>query len=268
MGQNIKAQRRGFTYDPVLKSLDLVVDGTRVNKFAGDSPVNLYADSTTQAYDIGTRLSVDDRVFRYCLAGGALNRQQAAGNGDQWSLTNEAPNQSASVGDTSFQVVNTTATKDLYKGGWVAIFTNRLQMRRVLSNDASDGTDTKIYIDGPLESAITADTTSVTGYKNMYADCRHAGSEWNTIVAVPVCTVAQGSYFWGQTWGPCYMRAIGTVPGATAYDREVYFGADGDAYGHIQAEGVTGGGYQRAGQLIPLTSSGVGDQFFMLQLAP
>ncbi len=268
MARNVKGSKRGWGYDPTTNTLDLYVDGVRISKQAGDSPIDLYADSTTALFDVGTRLAVDDRVFRYCLAGEALNRMQATGNNDQWSLTNEEPNQSAAVGATDFQVVNTTATKDLYKGGWAAIFTNRLQLRRILKNDASDGTDTKIYIDGGLEAAIVADSTWVTGYKNIYADCRHAPSQWNTIVAVPVCTVASGSYFWGQTWGPCYMRAISTVPGATAFDREVYFGGEGDAYGHLQAEADTAGGYQRAGQLIPLTASGSGDQFFMLQLAP
>lgn len=266
MARNVFGSKRGWGYDPTTRSLDLYVDGVRISKQAGDSPIDLYADSTTALFDVGTRLAVDDRVFRYCLAGEALNRMQAAGNNDQWSLTNEASNQNVAAGDTSVQVVNTTATKDEYKGGWIAIFTNRLQLRRILKNDASDGTDTRVYIDGPIESAGT--TPWITGYKNIYGDCRHAPSQWNTIVAVPVCTVASGSYFWGQTWGPCYMRAIGTVPGATAFDREIYFGAEGDAYGHLQAEGDTAGGYQRAGQLIPLTASGSGDQFFMLQLAP
>lgn len=261
------AIHRGWRRDHARKTLDLVIDGDEVAKY-GQHPVDLYDDSTTQLYDLGTRLCVDERVFHYARAGEALNRMQACCNNDSWSLTNEEPNQAAVVGATDIQVVNTTGTADLYKGGWVAIFTSRLQVRRIIKNDASDGTDIKLYLDGPLEAAIVADTTWVTGYPSIYYDCRHSASNYNTIVCVPVCTVASGSYFWGQTWGPCYMRAISTVPGLTAYDREVYFGGEGDAYGHIQAEGDTAGGYQRAGYLLPRTSGSGGDQFFMLQLTP
>ena len=265
----------GWRRDTATNTLDLVVDGVEVTKYAAKldrtadvAPIALYEDNTTQLYPLGTRLVTDERVFHYARAGAALNRQQAAGNNDSWSLTNEEPNASYAAGVTTIGVVNTTATKDLYAGGWVAIFTGRLQVRRIVGNEASDGTDTVLYLDGPLEEGITVDSTWVTGYPSIYYDTRHAASQYNTIVCVPNCVVASGSYYWGQTWGPCYMRAISTVPGVTAFDREVYFGGEGDAYGHIQAEGDTGGGYQRAGYLLPKTTSGGGDQFFMLQLTP
>jgi len=212
-------------------------------------------------------LVVDDRVYHYARAGEALQRWQGACNNDSWSLTNEEPNQDASVGDTEIQVVNTTATKNQYQNGWVVIFTGRVQVRRILANDASDTTDTKLYLDGGLEEAIANGTTWVTGYPSIYYDTRHSASDYNSIVCVPNCVVASESYYWGQTWGPCYGRVISTVPGVTAYDREIYFGAEGSLYGHIQAEGDTAGGYQRAGYLLPKTSSGGGDQLYMLQLA-
>lgn len=259
----------GWKKDPASGSIDIVSGGETLVKYSGPTPdPNIYADETTQRYKLGTRLAVDNRVFHYARAGAAMNRADTAMNADSWSLTNEEPNQSAAIGATTIQVVNASATKNQYQGGWIAIFTGRLQVRHILANDASDGTDTTLYIDGGLEEAITADSTWVTGYPSIYYDTRTAAENFHSIVAVTPCVVASGSYYWAQTWGPCYARAAGTVPGVTAFDREIYGAGTGALYGGIQAEGATAGGYQRLGFLLPKTSSGGGDQFFMLQLAP
>ena len=260
---------RGFYKDPLSAAVDIVSGGESLVKYSGPTPdPNVYADETTQRYKLGTRLSVDERVFHYARAGAAINRSDTAMDADSWSLTNEAPNQSFAAGVSTIKVVNTTATANQYQGGWVAIFTGRLQVRHILSNDASDGTDTTLYLDGALEEAITADTTWVTGYPSIYYDCRTAAENFHSVIGVSPCVVASGSYFWLQTWGPCYARAAGTVPGVTALDREIYAAGTGALYGGIQAEGATAGGYQKLGYLLPKTSAGGGDQFFMLQLTP
>jgi len=245
---------------------DAIVDAVPIVDFQG-----IYEDSTTKNYHLGARRELaDGRVFRYCRAGSALTRFVAGGNDDQWSLTNEEPNDAAAIGATTMTVVNTAATVNQYEGGWVVIFTSPLQMRYVTSNDASDGTDTTIYLDGGLEVAVVADSTWVTGYSSIYYDVTapnlSSGDEaYLTFVAVPVCTVASGSYFWGQTWGPCYGVAAQTVPGSAANQRLVYFGDDGNLwdYGDLTA----GTGAQYAGYLLPRTDSGSGDQFYMLQLS-
>ena len=271
MARNLTGSKRGWGYDRYTESLDLHVDGVIVNKFSGGSAPSLYEDSTEQLYVLGTRLAVGEQVFRYCKAGSALTRYVAGCNDDQWSLTNEEPNQSASIGDTEIQVVNATATKDQFIGGYVAIFTSPLQVRRIIGNDASDGTDTKLYLDGPLEAAITLDSTWVTGYPNIYSDVTSPDNtsghvDYISFVAIPVCTVASGSYFWGQTWGPCYGVAGATVPGSAMQQREIYFSTAGNLldYGDASA----GSGAQYAGYILPRTANGAGDQFYMLQLAP
>jgi hypothetical protein len=260
---------KGWKNDPLSGSIDIVAGGETLVKYSPPTPSpNVYADETTQRYKLGTRLAVDERVFHYARAGAGLNRANTVMNFDSWSLTNEEPNQDAAIGATTIQVVNTTATENQYQGGWVAIFTTRLQVRHILSNEASDGTDTTLILDGGLEVAIANGTTWVTGYPSIYYDTRTSAENFNSVVGVAVCTVASASYYWAQTWGPCYARAAGTVPGVTAFDREVYAAGTGALYGHIQAEGATAGGYQRLGYVLPRTSSGGGDQFFMLQLAP
>jgi hypothetical protein len=141
-------------------------------------------------------------------------------------------------------------------------------VRHILRNDASDGTDILLYLDGGLEEAIANGTTWVTGYPSIYYDTRTSAEPFRSVVGVAPCVVASGSYYWAQTWGPCYARAAGTVPGVTSLDRDIFAAGTGALYGHIQAEGATAGGYQRLGFLLPRTSAGGGDQFFMLQLAP
>lgn len=271
MARNLPGSKRGWGYDSHTASLDTFVDGVIVNKQSGGSALSLYQDSTTQLYVLGTRLAVGEQVFRYCRAGSALTRYVAGLNDDQWSLTNAHAKAASAAGSTSLTVANTTATADLYVGGYVAIFTSPLQVRRIIANAASDGTDTVLTLDGPLEADVTSGACWITGYPNIYYDVTAPPNasghvDYVSFVAIPVCTVASGSYFWGQTWGPCYGVAGATVPGSAARQREVYFSTAGNLldYGDASA----GAGAQYAGYILPRTSLGAGDQFYMLQLAP
>lgn len=270
MARNVFGSKRGFGFDPITNSLDLFVGGVRMDKMTDACPV-LYEDSTSQDYLLGTRLQVGEQVFRYCRAGSALTRYVAGCNDDQWSLTNAAAKATSAAGSTSLTVANTSATVDLYVGGYVAIFTSPLQVRRIIANAASDGTDVVLTLDGPLEAAVTSASTWITGYPNIYYDVTAPPStsghvDYISFVAVPVCTVASGSYFWGQTWGPCYGVAGSTVPGSAASQREIYFSTAGNLLDY--GDGNAGAGMQYAGYLLPRTANGSGDQFYMLQLAP
>jgi len=95
-------------------------------------------------------------------------------------------------------------------------------------------------------------------------------------VVVPLISVTSGSYFWGQTWGPCFGVQTSTKPGLASGDREIYFGADGALITGVDVH-TAGGNAQRAGFLITNTSpwekdgggaEAGGDQFYMLQLSP
>lgn len=260
----------GWRRDHVRNTLDIEVDGVTYSKYS-DTPVDLYADSTTQLYTLGTRLQAGEQVFRYCRAGSALTRYVAGLNDDQWSLTNAAVKATSAAGATSVTVANTSGTLDLYVGGYIVFFTSPLQVRRVVGNAASDGTDMVCELDGALEAAVTSASTWATGYPNIYYDVTAPPStsghvDYVTFVCVPICTVASGSYFWGQTWGPCYGVADATVPGSTMQQREIYFATSGNLLDY--GDGSAGAGAQYAGYLLPRTGSGSGDQFYMLQLAP
>lgn len=262
----------GWRRDLQRNTLDLVVGNVEVTKFGGaDEVIDLYDDSTTQLYTLGTRLVYGDQVFRYCRAGSALTRYVAGCNDDQWSLTNAAVKATSAAGATTVTVANTTATADLYEGGYIVLFSSPLQVRRIKGNAASDGTDTVLTLDGALETGVTSATEWATGYPNLYYDVTSPDNtsgnvDYISFIAVPVCTVASGSYFWGQTWGPCYGVAGSTVPGSAANQREVYFSTAGNLLDYGDAGAGTG--MQYAGYILPRTGSGAGDQFYMLQLAP
>lgn len=235
---------------------------------------NVYADETARAYSLGTRYWDGDRAFFYCQAGSALIRYEGGANYDQWSVSNAAINIAAVVGATSISIPNTDATLNSLVGGYVVMFTSPLQMRFIIGNEASDSTDTVVTLDGALETALVAASTFITAYKPWYSNIYGPSAgvlggayvDYVTYVCIPVCTVASGSYFWGQTWGPCYAVASGTVPGSAANKRDLYFQTDGNVapYG----DGNAGIGGQYAGYLLPRTASGSGDQLYMLQLVP
>jgi hypothetical protein len=193
----------------------------------------------------------------------------AACNDDQWSATNAAAKATTAVGGTTVTIANTTATANQLEGGWLVAFTSNMQVRRIISNAASDGTDCVVTVDGAIDATITSASTWITAYPSIYYDCTTPAStsgnvDYITFVCVPLIVVTSGYYFWGQTWGPCYGVASSTVPGGTAKQREVFF----STAGNIMAETDQTDGMQYAGYLLPRTSSGSGDQFFMLCLAP
>lgn len=273
--RNLPASKRGWGYDSVMESLDIYVNGVAALKFAGAAKdANIYSASSTQLYPLGTRLHVDERVFRYCRAGSTITRARGVFNNDQWSVTNEEPNNGAAIGATTISVVNTAATADLYTGGWAVIYTSPFQVRHLTGNSASDGTDCNLYIDGGLDVAITADSTWVTAYPSIYYDTRTASTigaparNYISFVAWANQAVTSGYYYWGQTWGPACGTVESVVPGATVNSRRVCFSPNGHLWSGTTL--ATGAVYsaQDAGFILPQTASGSGDQLFMLQITP
>jgi len=269
---HVEGSRGGWHWDSVTQSLDLRVGNRIVRKYGTPDLSSSVTTTTsaTQQYALGTPLQIDDRVYRYCRAGSALTRFVAGCNDDQWGLTNEAADATSAVGSTSVTIAETTATVDSLVGSWLTIFTSPLQVRRIVANAASDGTSVVCTIDTPLEATVTTASTWITDYYNIYYDVTAPPStsgsvDYITFVAVPVCTVTSGYYFWGQTWGPCYGVAGATVPGSAANQREVYFSTAGNVWDY--GDSAAGTGAQCAGYLLPRTGSGAGDQFYFLQLA-
>ncbi len=249
------------------------LDGTEIPQIvtgggmlSGGKLQDIHTPSTVQNYDIGARLVEGDRVFRYCKAGAALSRFIGGFNNNGWPI-NAALTVEAALDSRTMSVPETTAVVNAYVGGYITLFTSPLQLYRILSNTVSDGTNIILTLETPIRTVAVV-TTWATGYKSPYADLRNITSGtvgYNSVLAVPVCDVGSGQYFWGQTWGPCFAVADGTVPGITSGARTVFWAQSGN----IEPYADSGAGIgQMAGFLIPHTSNGAGDQFYMLMLSP
>jgi hypothetical protein len=250
---------------------------------------DIHEQDTVQNYDIGTRLVMDDRVFRYCKAGGDLVAMYAGHCGVMPREGNVDAVDYLVGGFTITIPVNTLGAKaaeevakDYWKEGYIWIQTEPKQLIRIKSNAAAVNT-AGLFITLTLWEALKVQVLGtgsgtdrwITAWANLYSDILPGGSGKMSNVAIPLISVTSGSYFWGQTWGPCFGTQTSTKPGLASGDREIYFGADGALVtgGDVKNTGLA----QRAGFLITNTSpwskdgggdEAGGDQFYMLSLSP
>jgi len=247
----------------------------------------LHETSLTKLYDLGTKFTYNDKVFRYCRAdsGGILNPQYGAGNKNDIAISYttlsypdaDATTVAAAVGATSVYVVKASATKDEYKGGHIVVGHNSdstIQNRGILGNDAAAtiagvSNVVKIDLDFPLQTALVAGTSGVEVWKSIYSNVKKADTGYFGIVCVPCVYQATNAqeYFWGQTWGPAYLTAAATGYGASEGERTLTFNKEGaltDLYTQLHTNGFA---FQIAGYLI---SHDQGDDltFIMLTIAP
>lgn len=284
-----------FRYQPSRKKDGIIIDQTLTGgrMLAGGTIQDVHEQSTIQNYDIGTRLVMDDRVFRYSKAGGNL---VALTVGKCGVMPREGNCAKATYAVGTFKMtlpVNTQGDKatdevkkDYWKEGYIWIQTEPKQLIRIKSSDAAVnavGEFIPVTLWEALKVEVLGKSTGtdrwITAWANIYSDILPSSSVRMSNVVIPLISVASGNYFWGQTWGPCFGRYFGTKPGETDNDREVYFHIDGAL---IAGSGVSIDGSsavkQRAGFIItntsPWTKDGAepdeagGDQFYMLQLSP
>jgi len=259
----------------------------------GSSPLDLsgntsrqgiYLVEAVQRYVFGQRwLDVDGRVFKYSGSKSAVSPGYGAANGTAASaIINSVTPAAYVVGDETILV--TVASDEGYAGtGLVAA--NELaggyvtfghgaeagaQTRRILKNTAvaANGGTTTLKLDGPVGYAVAAGGACEVQL-NPYAYLKKGALEYNAFMCVPATYVsAADKYFWGQSWGPCWMVPGGgdTTPGNTANDRTAYFVGDGSVnFGYAL---VIESGYQKAGFCIDSTSGSVSAMpLVMLQIS-
>lgn len=261
---NPKRKKDGVIVDQILSGGDMKPNGKLQD---------IHEQSTVQNYDIGTRLVVDDRVFRYCKAGTAM-RELIGGLCGMSQIECNTHATASKEGTYEVTILDTVArNKDHYAGGyyWGQIYgpetTGIGPMYRIKSSEKSVGTSVKLTLETPLVIEIPAGCWSTT-WASIYGNIRTEILPEASLVCMPLIQVEAGSYFWGQTWGPCFMQC-----GAAAdsdYDRELYYRAD--YFGCIKGSDVdfaTGDIIpQRVGFVLPNTAPVGPDNFFMLQLSP
>lgn len=264
-----------FRYNPKRKKggviADQILSGGRM--LASGKLQDIHEQSTVQNYDIGTRLVMDDRVFRYCKAGTNL-RELIGGLCGMSQIECNTHGTKALKGSSEVTILDTVARdKDHYAGGyyWGQIYapetTGIGPLYRIKSSDKSvNSTSVKLTLETPLVIEIPASCWSTT-WASIYGNIRTEILPKASLVCMPLIQVTAGNYFWGQTWGPCFMQC--GPSSSTEYDRELYYRAD--YYGCIPGSLVVFESDvvpQRVGFLLPDTAEVGPDNFFMLQLSP
>jgi hypothetical protein len=232
---------------------------------------SVYEESDVQNYPIGTRYQQGDRTFHYCLAGGTTAVAMKAGHNGTADVGVNTYAQVYPIGTTEIRIEDTaTRAAHYYQNGylWVMdLISGVYQMYKIKDSEEALAADDHVHLTlyEPIPIAIPA-STWVTAWPNPFSNILFTTSDFSAQMCVPLIPVTTGHYFWGQTWGPCFGTAMSVLPGVTAGDREVYFNSDGalEAGVDVDAKVVMN---QRAGFVITMTSGG-GDQFYMLQIAP
>jgi hypothetical protein len=254
---------------------------------------DVHEEHATQQYTIGTRLVIDDRVFRYCQAKEALD-PLLGGRADVMPREGEGDAVAYEAGDFVMTIpMNDNGpdyvaeqVADYWAEGYVWIQTSPMQMYRIKSSAVATevGRVTSLtggFVNLTLYEALKTRMTAsmwITAWVNPYKVCKHEHSGKMSVICQPLLSVTVNYFFWGQTWGPCFGQLNGSAIGRTSNDRSVYYTSDGSLQaGVTQVETAGSAHKQRAGFVITNTEAWTnagdgaesgGDQFYMLQLSP
>jgi len=266
----------------------LISDGAMIPGGSYQDPNEV---SLVQNFDIGTRLVIGERAFRYGkfhTAVGEMSYALVNGNVIAGGVTGDgaevAYGGTPAIGDRTLVVLDTTAAGSRpvnhYQGGYCFIYrnpaiaqsaTNHDQLRRIIGSTVGNGTSITLTLDYPL-TCVPGATVDV--YPSAYSQIGtpgHFSSGEETFVGFAHAFHAAGGFGWVQTWGPVNAHYVVKFLGERGGpgDRDAYFTTDGGVATPKAASGTDAYvSFQRAGYVIPCTKSAYGSMFFYLQLAP
>lgn len=197
-----------------------------------------------EEWRIGDRYVLPDgRVFRYAKSGSALNNDFACKFAEDECQGYEALKDAQAVGDmevTFTGAAHAVLSKDDLRGGYVIIYHTGgggdTQFRGIIGNTASAlNSNVTVYLDGPLDHAVIAASTGAEIFYNPYANLLNVSGGDYSFAGKPAVQVdATDTYFWVQTWGPCWIAPnIVDSSFATTQHRAAYFRNDGSIEGDI-----------------------------------
>ena len=231
---------------------------------------SIYKSSSVQLAELGSRVVVGDRVFRYAQIGGVVAR---VGDVMQSALLPRIPTTgggTSPAGGRTFVFYNTgsASTLDQYAEGTLHCVSgtvdNMGQMYRIRSHaSAADGTNVTLTLYDPLLTVenVTDLWQIVRNPYKLVTQCT-AGLGAVHTPGVLVCIATTNDYVWLQTWGPCAVKAQTSALAAGP----LYAAATGAAVGFI-ATGTGGAIYSPIG--IALTVPVASDRALaFLQIAP
>jgi len=229
-------------------------------------------------WNIGDRVvTPDGRVFRYCKSSGECYTGQGAcfqdavpAVGIDYVLLTE----NAAKGAKS---VKTTATidhtEDDLRGGHALLkatdtSTNAaLQMRLITGNTAaSAGGEITVYLDAGLTAALTT-LSYIVAMPCPYGNIKLDNALATSVACLPITHVSgSGYYFWGQTWGLCWI-APQTDLGQADSKRQLVFRHDGSVGPHDDSDTTCEEYAQHAGFVVDNNTLANGATKMMLQIS-
>jgi len=170
-------------------------------------------------HQVGDRVVLPDgRVYRYAKSGDAnrLNTDLLCSFQEDEVQGWEALKNSQVIGDTEVTftgAAHAEVAKDELRGGYVIVFKDGgggdTQFRGIVGNTASAlNKNITVYLDAALTVDVIGGTTAGELWYNPYASVigTEAGGASHSAAGRPMVNVAAANtYFWIQTWGPCWL---------------------------------------------------------------
>lgn len=184
----------------------------------------IYEESSTQQFELETRLQLGSRVFYYASAGEALYAgfgvQQALVGGAGTTLQNtQAVTVAAAAGAKRIYVnaLTTAQTANVFAEGWAAVFdattTGKCWLFKVKGNSALATSGTASYIDlydEIPEALTTSDQVSLIANPYKGTLLTNISADGGPLGVAPI-NVTSAYYFWLQTYGPAAVYPITSV---------------------------------------------------------
>jgi len=263
----------------------LISDGAMIPGGSYQDPNEL---SLVQNFDIGTRLVIGERAYRYGkfhTAVGEMSYALVNGNIIPDDGAEVAYGGTPAIGDRTLVVLDTASAVNRpvnhYQGGYCFIYrnpaiaqsaTNFDQLRRIIGSTVGNTVSITLTLDYPL-TCVPGATVDV--YPSAYSKiCTpgHSSSGAEMFVGYAHAFHAVSGFGWVQTWGPVNGHYTG---GGTEWpgnhgpnDRQVVFSIEGGLRTTKSSGTVVPLASQIAGYVIPCTKSDYGSVFCYLQIAP
>lgn len=197
----------------------------------------IYSVSKTQEHAYGRRyLTWNGKVYKYAYAttGGVLSYHGARSTLVA-ALEMTAAAFGHDVGETKVIATLTGRAKDDLVGGQIVIYDgaaiNNTCQRDIVGNDASGATYTTIYLDAPLDWAITvADADKFEIFENEYRRTTESADGYSSWLGVPAKTAADTYNYWVQTWGRCLVSGGETIDTPSSDSRTLVWGSNAALY--------------------------------------
>jgi len=172
----------------------------------------IYEESATQKAELGRRICVGDRVYRYAYAGGvALLPGKLVYPAALTPEIDKNPLAAVAAGKYEVTIVTAAAQTNMAEG-YLCVNNDggegMLYRIKTAVANATTSTSTDLVLYDPIVTAL-ATTTEVILMSSMYYDLDLSAAITDTVAGIAPIPVTANYYFWCQTWGPCL--ALGTA---------------------------------------------------------